>query len=112
MVRVVDVIDARTLVIDDGGRRSNVHLAGVELAADDVAPATEYLRGLTVGMWVLVDDGAFVYRSPDGLYVNGEMARHAWRTSAQMKYLGEAWPSPGAGPQAARTKAPPWWSGS
>jgi hypothetical protein len=94
MVRVVEVTDARTLVVDDAGRRSTVHLSGVELADDDVAPATEYLRGLTLGMWVLVDGNSFVYRSPDGLYINGEMARHGWRSTIQMRYLGELDPAP------------------
>lgn len=92
MVRVVEVTDARTIVVDDAGRRSTVHLAGIELADDDTAPAAQYLRGLTLGMWVLVD-GNFIYRSPDGLYINGEMSRHPWRTSTRMRYLGESDPA-------------------
>lgn len=107
MVRVVGVPDARTLVVDDAGRRSTIQLAGIVLSDDDAAPATQYLRNLTFGQWVLVDGGAFVYRSPDGLYVNGEMLRHAWREPSRFKYLGELDLGPSAAKkQPARSGSP------
>jgi hypothetical protein len=50
-------------------------------------------------------EGGEVYRSPDGLYVNGEMVRHAWRTAPRMRYLGESDPGPRSAAAAAPRKA-------
>src|SRR5258708_2550115 len=79
MVRVIDIIDARTIVVDDNGRRTTVVIAGIALSDTETADAAAYLRRLVFGQWVLVEPGGFVYRSPDALSVNGEMARHPWR---------------------------------
>jgi hypothetical protein len=79
MVRVVDVVDARTIVVDEGGRRTSVVIDGVTLIEGEAAEATAYLRSLVSGKWVLVEAGGRVYRAPDALSVNEEMARHPWR---------------------------------
>ncbi len=105
MVRVVDVIDARTIVVDDNGRRTTVVIAGIALADTETADAAAYLRQLVSGQWVLVEPGGFVYRSPDALSVNGEMARHPWRGAPRYVYLGTI--DPGQAQKAAVTpKAP------
>jgi hypothetical protein len=54
---------------------------------------------------VYAEDGD-VYRSPDGLYVNGELQRHAWRSSPGMRYLGVADPGPRARAESARVRRP------
>lgn len=105
MVRVVDVIDARTIVVEDNGRRTTVVIAGIALADTETADAAAYLRRLVFGQWVLVEPGGFVYRSPDALSVNGEMARHPWRGVPRFVYLGTI--DPGKAQKAAVTpKAP------
>ncbi len=105
MVRVIDVIDARTIVVDDNGRRTTVVIAGIALSDTETADAAAYLRRLVFGQWVLVEPGGFVYRSPDALSVNGEMARHPWRGVPRYIYLGTI--DPGKTQKAAVTpKAP------
>src|SRR5216683_621989 len=76
MVRVVLVVDALTIIVDDNGRQSTVTLAGVDVTSGEEDLAASYLRQLVTGKWVLVEAGGLVYRSPDGLSVNSEMARH------------------------------------
>jgi hypothetical protein len=92
MSRVVAVTDSRTIVVEADGTRSPVVLKGVVVAAEEETAAADFLRRLVSGSWVLVDHGD-VYRSPDALYVNAEMSRRAWRTPANMRYLGESDPS-------------------
>lgn len=91
MVRVVEVVDALTIIVDDNGRQSTVTLAGVDLTAGEEDLAAGYLRQLVAGKWVLVEAGGFVYRSPDGLCVNNAMARHPWLGS-RFTYLGTVAP--------------------
>jgi hypothetical protein len=107
MSRVVAVTDSRTIVVETDGARSTVVLKGVVIAAEEETVAADFLRRLVGGSWVLVEQGD-LYRSPDALYVNAEMIRHAWRTPANMKTLGE-WnpparraPSAGTRPRAKR----------
>ena len=85
MVRAAAVIDSRTIVIEGG---ATVTLRGVEVPAGEEMAARLYLARLVAGNWIYVDAGD-VYRSPDALFVNGEMIRRAWRSSTQMRYLGE-----------------------
>jgi len=91
MSRVVAVTDSRTIVVETDGARSTVALKGVVVAAEEETAAADFLRRLVSGAWVLVEHGD-VYRSPDALYVNAEMVRRAWRTAANMRYLGESGP--------------------
>ena len=93
MSRVVSVQDSRTILVEFAGRRSVVVLTGVAVVAADEASAADFLCRMLAGAWVLVEDGE-VYRSPDALYINGEMIRHAWRTAPNMRYLGQFDPGP------------------
>lgn len=92
MVRVARVVDSHTIVLDGG---NTVTLRGVEIPPADEALATDYLRSLLGNCWVLVENGD-VYRSPDGLYVNGQLITHAYRATTRMTYLGESMPAPRA----------------
>ena len=91
MVRVARVIDSRTIVLDGG---ATVTLRGVDVAPADEAMAAGYLRSILGNNWVLVENGGDVYRSPDALYVNGQLITHAYRGAARMTYLGESMPGP------------------
>jgi hypothetical protein len=102
MVRVVDVVDGRTIVVDDHGRPATVTLGGVVVPDDEAADAAVWLKRLVLGQWVLVETGGFVYRSPDALLVNNEMSRHAWRGIPRFVYLGTI-----DGPTKAQGKAAP-----
>lgn len=103
MVRVVDVVDGRTIVVDDHGRPVTVTLGGVVVPDDETADAVTWLKRLVLGQWVLVETGGFVYRSPDALFVNNEMSRRAWRGIPRFVYLGIVEP----GPTKAHAKAAP-----
>jgi hypothetical protein len=93
MTRVVAVNDNRTITVEAHGRRSTVILNGIDISPADESEAVEYLRSQLHGAWVYAEAGE-VYRSPDGLYMNAELRRHAWRYSHGMRYLGEADPGP------------------
>jgi hypothetical protein len=103
MARVVGVTDSRTIVVEADGRRSIVALTAFAVPAVEEPAAASYLREMIGGAWVYIEGGD-VYRSPDGLYVNGEMQRHAWHTIPGMRYLGLAIPAP---PSRARPPAAP-----
>ena len=105
MVRVIAVTDSRTIVIDSNGARTSVTLSGVSVATEEESAAADYLRRIVGDAWVYVEGGE-VYRSPDALYVNGEMIRHSWRTSPSMKYLGELELGPRPAPAVTKAKAP------
>lgn len=102
MVRVIEVVDGRTIVVDDNGRHTTITLGGVAFAGEESAEAAAYLRRLVLRQWVLVEPGGFVYRSPDALLVNGDMSRHPWRGVPRFVYLGIVDPGTGSG----RAKAP------
>ena len=85
MSRVIGVRDSHTLIVDTKGVVSTVAMKNVTIGADEEEAAAEYLRRVVANAWVLVDNGD-VYRSPDALFVNGDMNRHPWRS---MKYLGQ-----------------------
>ena len=97
MVRVGRVLDSRTIVVDGG---AIVTLRGVDIPPADEAMAAGYLRSILTNAWVLVENGGDVYRSPDALFVNGQMIMHAYRGASKMTYLGESMPGQ-------RTTAPP-----
>jgi hypothetical protein len=104
MARVVAVTDSRTIVVAVQGRQTTVTLSELSVPKTEEPAAIEYLHRLLDGAWVYVEDGN-VYRSPDGLYVNGEMQRRAWRSSSNMRYLGIADPGPRAVKQPSPGKA-------
>lgn len=93
MARVVNVIDSHTIRVELDGRRVSVALSGVVVSPSEEDAAIEYLHRLVDGAWVYIEDGN-VYRSPDGLFVTGEMQRHAWWSTPNMRYLGLADPGP------------------
>ncbi|MGZ8730190.1 MAG: thermonuclease family protein [Thermoanaerobaculia bacterium] len=75
MVRVVDVQDGRTIIIERNGSRETVRLAGVAIV--DEARAAELLRWNVVSSWVLIEPhasgGHLAFRSPDALFINREL---------------------------------------
>ncbi len=93
MSRVVAINDSRTIVVETNGVQSTIIMKGVDISPGEEILATEHLHKLLDRAWVYVEDGN-VYRSPDGLYVNAELQRHAWRAAPGMRYLGEV--NPGA----------------
>lgn len=115
MVRVLEVRDGRTIVIDRNGARETVTLSGVELT--DAFRARELLQWTIGGGWVMVEGDGLVYRSPDALFVNRELVLRGFARATQpgiapydrlnATYLGEVDPS-GAqrAPSAPSTKAP------
>ncbi len=99
MVRVIGVKDSRTLIVDRTGVAATIRLAQIVVAPAEEDAATGYLRAALVPSWVLVETDArgesYVYRSPDGLFVNAELARRAWTSGhTPMVYLGEVDPAP------------------
>jgi endonuclease YncB( thermonuclease family) len=80
MVRVVDVIDGHTLIIERNGSRETVQLAGI--AITDEARAADLLRWNVLSTWVMLEphpDGAYLaYRSPDALFVNRELVARGY----------------------------------
>ena len=97
MAQVVNVIDSHTINVEVNGRRNVVVLSGVAVSPGEEAAAVEHLHRLVDGAWVYVEGGD-VYRSPDGLFVTGEMQRHAWWSTPNMRYLGLADPGPRTAP--------------
>lgn len=99
MLRVIGVTNAQTIVVDRNGVAAAIRLAGINLNPVDEPAAVDFLRAKVVGSWVLIEsagDASYVYRSPDGLFVNGEISRAAWsESSTKMLYIGESF----AGPQ-------------
>ena len=85
MVRVVDVHDGRTLVIERNGARETVQLAGVTIL--DEARAKDLLRWNVVTKWVMIEahaaGGYLVYRSPDALFVNRELVLRGYARATE-----------------------------
>jgi len=74
MARVSAVIDGQTLTVESRGTARNITLAGIEVLDDH--SARELMLWTLVDTWVMVErveSGAFVYRSPDALFVNREL---------------------------------------
>jgi endonuclease YncB( thermonuclease family) len=91
MVRVIRVVDGRTLAVTTPSGESLITLAGVELPWGEEtvgAPSrsTTFLRASLSGRWILIErevvqapapssPSFWVYRSPDGLDVSREVIR-------------------------------------
>jgi hypothetical protein len=122
MVRVVSVDGARTITIEQEGRREQIQLAGLQIL--DEPRATDLLRWTIGTSWVLVEKhpggGHLVFRSPDALFVNRELVLRGYaRATAfgieaapnlNVTYLGQLDP-PFIAPRSAtapspRTRAP------
>lgn len=96
MARFVRVTDSRTIVVDHiGGREEVVHLANVSVPAEDESAAREFIQQQLKGTFVYVENGN-VYRSPDALFINRELAYGTYASSLKMHYLGIINPGPRA----------------
>ena len=109
MARFVRATDSRTIVVEHaGGSTEVVHLTNVSVPPEDELAAREYIEEKLTGAFVYVEDGT-VYRSPDALFINRELAYGAYAApSLKMRYLGEVNPGPRAqaAPKAAPVRAP------
>ena len=90
MIRAAGAVDRQTILLEGG---VPLRLRGVDLPVDEEPAGREYLQRLVAGHWVYVEDGD-VYRSPDALFINGEMTRRAWKSETKMTWLGESFPAP------------------
>jgi hypothetical protein len=85
MVRVVDVQDGHTIVIERNGSREAVRLAGI--AVTDELRAAELLRWSVVSTWVMLEPhasgGHLAYRSPDALFVNRELVLRGYARATE-----------------------------
>ena len=107
MVRVIDVKDARTLIVDRAGVAAEVRLGDVVIPPGEEPAAIEFLRGKVVQHFVMLESSsrgeAYVYRSPDALFINGELLRRAYLVQGtKMVIVGESSP----GPERATRSAP------
>lgn len=70
MVRVVDVRDGRTLIVDSGGQRTELMLAGIH----PYLTTRGTLVSAIAGRWITVEHepsgGVYAWRSPDGVMLN------------------------------------------
>lgn len=109
MVRFVSVTDSRTIVVEHaGGSPEVVHLANVNVPPEDELAARQYIAEKLTGTFVYVENGT-VYRSPDALFINRELAYGAYAApSVKMRFLGFVNPGPRAqaAPRAAPVPAP------
>lgn len=109
MARFVRVTDSRTIVVAHvGGPEEVVHLASVEVPAADEIAAREFIQQSLASTFVYVEEGK-VYRSPDALFINRELAYGAYATPGlKMFYLGQVNPGPHAqtAPRATPARAP------
>jgi hypothetical protein len=75
MARLIEITDARTLIVERDGKRETIVLAGVQITHQPHALA--YLQwALPAGTWVMLEPvpgGAHVYRSPDATFLNREL---------------------------------------
>lgn len=109
MARFVRVTDSRTIVVEhNGGSTEVVHLANVDVPAEDEMAAREFIEDKLNGTFVYVENGK-VYRSPDALFINRELAYGAYSApSLKMRVFGEVNPGPRAqaAPRAAPVRGP------
>ncbi|HEY2322574.1 MAG TPA: hypothetical protein VGJ82_06870 [Thermoanaerobaculia bacterium] len=99
MVRVIDVKDARTLIVDRAGVTGEVRLGDVIIPPGEETAAIEFLRRKVVQHFVMVESNArgeaYVYRAPDALFINGELLRRAYLSrGTEMIIVGESAPHP------------------
>jgi hypothetical protein len=110
MARFVRVTDSRTIVVAHvGGPEEVVHLANVDIPAADESAARAFIQQSLAGTFVYIEGGN-VYRSPDALFINRELAYRAYATPGlKMFYLGEVNPGPHAQtvPRTTPAKTPP-----
>lgn len=75
MLRVVSVEDGQTITVERNGARVPITLAGISIA--DAVGARNLLEWALADAWVMLEEqpgGAhFVWRTPDGMFVNREL---------------------------------------
>jgi hypothetical protein len=104
MVRFLEVVDGRTLLIERNGTQEKVQLAGIEIV--DEVQARALLNWTLTKSWVMIEphgNAFYVYRSPDALFLNRELVlrgfARATRTdiepqpTAMVTYLGVVHPT-------------------
>ena len=106
MARFSKVIDSRTIVVERiGGNSEVVHLANVAIPAEDEQAVRDYLTEKLTGSYVYVENGN-VYRSPDALFINRELAYGAYASSGvKMRVFGVSDPGPRPQKSAAAVRA-------
>jgi hypothetical protein len=106
MARFSKVIDSSTIVVERMGGTEVVRLANVNVAAEDEQAARDYLTEKLTGSYVYVENGN-VYRSPDALFINRELAYGAYASSStKMRVFGEVNPGPRPQKSTAPVRAP------
>ncbi len=106
MSRFSKVIDSHTIVVERIDATEVVHLTNVDVPAVDEKAAREYLEEKLTGAYVYVENGN-VYRSPDALFINRELAYGAYGApSLKMRVLGEINPGPRPQAKAEPVRAP------
>lgn len=94
MSKFVKVIDSRTIVVARIDAIEVIHLTNVDVPAEDEQAARDYIEEKLTGSFVYAENGK-VYRSPDALYINRELAFGAYGApSLKMHVLGEINPGP------------------
>jgi hypothetical protein len=105
MARFSKVIDSRTIVVERVDGTEVVHLSNVAIPAEDEQAARDYLEEKLTGSYLYVENGN-VYRSPDALFINRELAYGAYASSSlKMRVFGEI--NPGPRPQKSATPVRP-----
>jgi hypothetical protein len=106
MARFARVIDSRTIVVERIGGTEVVHLANVDIPAQDEQIVRDYLTEKLTGSYVYIENGN-VYRSPDALFINRELAYGAYASSSlKMRVFGEVNPGPRVQKSAAPAREP------
>ena len=106
MARFSKVIDSRTIVVERIDGTEVVHLTNVNIPAEDEQAVRDYLTEKLTGSYVYVENGN-VYRSPDALFINRELAYGAYAAaSLKMRVFGEINPGPRPQKSAAPVRAP------
>jgi hypothetical protein len=94
MARFVKVVDSHTIVVEHVNVTEVVHLTNIDIPARDEQAAREYIHTMLEGTYVYVENGK-VYRSPDALFINRELAFGAYAApTLKMRVLGEINPGP------------------
>src|SRR3954454_13877582 len=97
MARFSKVIDSRTIVVERIDGTEVVHLTNLNIPAEDEQAARDYLVEKLTGSYVYVEGGN-VYRSPDALFINRELAFRAYLSSStKIRVFDES--NPGRDPQ-------------
>jgi hypothetical protein len=109
MARFIRVTDSRTIVVAHlNGPEEIVHLSNVDVPAEDEMAARAFIQDSLARTFVYVEDGK-VYRSPDALFINRELAYGAYASpGVKMYYLGYINPGPHAqsAPRATPARVP------